>query len=114
MACGNEVQRTFVALKPDTVERKLIGKIIQRFEDRGFNILEMRMLKLSRELAEEYYSEHKGNVITSYSIHYTKLYDYRTFQGLFGNFQFLKGPAPFRLKLLNFPGRFQGLYQSIQ
>jgi len=60
MACGNEVQRTFVALKPDTVERKLIGKIIQRFEDRGFNILEMRMLKLSRELAEEYYSEHKG------------------------------------------------------
>ncbi|ABR55192.1 Nucleoside-diphosphate kinase [Methanococcus vannielii SB] len=60
MRCEDEIQQTFVALKPDAVERKLIGRIIQRFEDRGFNIIEIKMLKLSKELAEEYYSEHKG------------------------------------------------------
>ncbi|WP_459201830.1 nucleoside-diphosphate kinase [Methanococcus sp. CF] len=60
MVCGNEVERTFVALKPDTVSRKLVGRVIQRFEDRGFEIVEMRMLTLTKEMAEEYYGEHKG------------------------------------------------------
>ncbi|AVB76186.1 nucleoside-diphosphate kinase [Methanococcus maripaludis] len=60
MVCENEVERTFVALKPDTVERKLVGRVIQRFEDRGFEIVEMRMLTLTGKMAEEYYGEHKG------------------------------------------------------
>ena len=53
-------ERTFVMLKPDAVKRKLMGRIIQRFEDKGLEIVEMRMLKMSRELAEKLYGEHKG------------------------------------------------------
>jgi len=53
-------ERTFVALKPDAVERRLIGKIIQRFEDKGLDIVDMKMLTLSREMVEKCYEEHKG------------------------------------------------------
>jgi len=60
MVCEDEIQRTFVALKPDTISRKLVGRVIQRFEDRGFEIVEMRMLTLTKKMAEEYYGEHKG------------------------------------------------------
>jgi len=47
-------------LKPDTVRRKLIGRIIQRFEDKGLEIVEMKMLKIPKELAEKLYEEHKN------------------------------------------------------
>ena len=53
-------ERTFVALKPDAVRRKLIGKIIERFENKGLEIIAMKMVKLDREMAEKYYEEHKG------------------------------------------------------
>jgi len=53
-------ERTFVMLKPDAVKRKLMGRIIQRFEDKGLEIVEMKMLKMSRELAEKLYEEHRG------------------------------------------------------
>ena len=46
-------------LKPDAVRRKLIGRIIQRFEDKGLEIVEMKMLNIPRELAEKHYEEHK-------------------------------------------------------
>jgi len=46
-------------LKPDAVKRKLIGRIIQRFEDKGLEIIEMKMLTISRKLAEKHYEEHK-------------------------------------------------------
>ena len=47
-------------IKPDAVKRKLIGRIIQRFEDKGLEIVEMKMLKMSKELAEKLYEEHKN------------------------------------------------------
>ena len=53
-------EKTFVMLKPDAVKRKLMGRIIQRFEDKGFDILDMKMLTIPRELAERHYEEHKG------------------------------------------------------
>jgi len=53
-------EQTFVMLKPDAINRKLVGKIIQRFEDKGFNIVDMKMMKLSKELAETHYEEHEG------------------------------------------------------
>ncbi|WP_131006904.1 nucleoside-diphosphate kinase [Methanofervidicoccus abyssi] len=53
-------ERTFVMLKPDTVRRKLIGRIIQRFEDKRLEIVEMKMLKIPKELAEKLYEEHKN------------------------------------------------------
>lgn len=52
-------EKTFVMLKPDAVKRKLIGRIIQRFEDKGLEIIEMKMLTISRKLAEKHYEEHK-------------------------------------------------------
>lgn len=53
-------ERTFVMIKPDAVKRKLMGRIIQRFEDKGLEIVKMRMLKMSRELAEKLYEEHRN------------------------------------------------------
>lgn len=52
--------RTFVLLKPDAVQRGLVGRIVQRFEDRGLKLVGMKMLRVSRSLAETYYEEHKG------------------------------------------------------
>lgn len=53
-------ERTFVMIKPDAVNRRLISEIIGRFEKRGFKIVAMRFLKPSREMAEAHYAEHKG------------------------------------------------------
>lgn len=55
-----EVQRTFVAIKPDGVERGLIGEVVGRFERRGLKIVGMKLLQVSREMAETHYGEHKG------------------------------------------------------
>ena len=53
------VERTFVIIKPDAVRRGLIGKIISRFEDKGFRVIALKMLRMTRETAEELYSPHK-------------------------------------------------------
>ena len=62
--------RTFVMIKPDGVYRKLVGNIIDRFERKGFDIINMRMLQPTKELAESHYEEHRGkdfyNRITDY------------------------------------------------
>lgn len=55
-----EMQKTFVLIKPDGVERGLKGEIISRFEKLGFRIIEMRLFRIDRELAETHYSEHKN------------------------------------------------------
>lgn len=49
------MEQTLVIIKPDGVKRKLIGRIIQRFEDRKLTILKMRQGTLSRDLAKEHY-----------------------------------------------------------
>jgi nucleoside-diphosphate kinase len=54
------MERTFVAIKPDAVQRGLIGEVIQRFEKKGFKIIAMRMIHVDRELAEKHYGEHVG------------------------------------------------------
>lgn len=53
------MERTFIAIKPDGVERGLIGEIIQRFEKKGFTLVGLKAMKVSRELAETHYGEHK-------------------------------------------------------
>lgn len=55
-----EVQRTFVAIKPDGVQRGLIGDIVSRFEKKGLKIIGMKFMQVSRQLAETHYGEHKG------------------------------------------------------
>lgn len=52
------VERTFVALKPDTVKRGLVGEITARFEDAGFKICGMKMVQADDQLLEEHYEEH--------------------------------------------------------
>ena len=54
------MEGTFIAIKPDGVQRGLIGEIIGRFEAKGFTLVGMKLMKASRELAEQHYGEHKG------------------------------------------------------
>ena len=51
--------KTFFMIKPDGVQRKLIGQIISRVEAKGFKITKIKMMTISKELAEEHYGEHK-------------------------------------------------------
>ena len=51
--------KTFFMIKPDGVQRNLIGQIISRVESKGFNITKIKMMTISKELAEEHYIEHK-------------------------------------------------------
>lgn len=54
------MERTFVALKPDSVKRGLMGKILSRFEDKGYKIIAMKLANVSCELASKHYAEHFG------------------------------------------------------
>lgn len=53
-------ERTFVAIKPDGVERGLIGEIIGRFEKRGLKLVGLKLMRVSVDLAGRHYGEHKG------------------------------------------------------
>ncbi len=53
------MERTFIAIKPDGVQRNLVGEIIGRFEAKGFTLVGLKMLKPSQELAETHYGVHK-------------------------------------------------------
>lgn len=53
-------ERTFVLLKPDAVQRGLVGRIVARFEERGLKLVGVKFLRVSRSLAESYYAEHRG------------------------------------------------------
>ena len=54
------MERTFVAIKPDAVKRGLIGRIIKRFENKGYKIIGLKMLHPTVEMAEKHYQEHLG------------------------------------------------------
>jgi nucleoside-diphosphate kinase len=53
------MQRTFIMVKPDGVQRNLIGEIVARFEKKGFQLVGAKLMQVSRELAEQHYAEHK-------------------------------------------------------
>ena len=53
-------ERTFAIIKPDAVERRVAGKIIQRIEDEGFQIRAMKRVRLSTNEAEGFYAVHRG------------------------------------------------------
>jgi nucleoside-diphosphate kinase len=54
------LERTFVLVKPDGVQRGFIGEIIARLEKRGLKLVAARMVAVSQELAEKHYAVHKG------------------------------------------------------
>ena len=53
-------ERTLVLIKPDAVERQLIGEIISRIERKGLNIVALELRHVSEELAGQHYAEHEG------------------------------------------------------
>ena len=66
------MEKTLLIIKPDAVERNLIGRIIEMCEENGFKILNIKMEKITREKAESFYSVHKGKEF------FEKLVDYIT------------------------------------
>ena len=55
----NLTEQTLIIIKPDAVERNLIGEIISRFENKGFKFVKLQMLSFTKAMAEKFYSEHK-------------------------------------------------------
>ena len=53
-------ERTFIAIKPDGVKRNLIGRIITRFEEKGYKIIGLKLLLPTEEMAAKHYAEHYG------------------------------------------------------
>jgi nucleoside-diphosphate kinase len=54
------MQRTLILLKPDCVQRRLVGTITQRFEQKGLRLAGLKLVQASRDLAEKHYAVHKG------------------------------------------------------
>lgn len=54
------MERTLILIKPDGVQRKLIGEIISFYERKNLNIVELKMLSVDRQTAERHYEEHRG------------------------------------------------------
>ena len=52
------MERSLILLKPDCVQRRLMGEIITRFEKKGLNIIAIKMLQVTPELAQKHYAEH--------------------------------------------------------
>jgi nucleoside-diphosphate kinase len=52
------MERTLILLKPDCVERRLMGRVIARFEDKGLNFVALKMMRVTPELAKQHYAEH--------------------------------------------------------
>jgi len=52
------MERTLVLLKPDCVQRRLIGRALARFEDKGLNIIAMKLMRITPQLAQRHYAEH--------------------------------------------------------
>jgi nucleoside-diphosphate kinase len=54
------MERTLILLKPDAVQRRLVGTLIRRFEQKGLRLVGMKLVQPSRDLAEKHYAVHKG------------------------------------------------------
>ena len=53
-------EQTLILVKPDAFQRKLVGKILQRFEDKGFDIKQLKTYNFRMDKAQEFYSVHKN------------------------------------------------------
>ena len=52
------IQKSFVMMKPDAVQRRLMGKIMSRFEEKGLQIVAVKLMQIDEELAKTHYGEH--------------------------------------------------------
>jgi nucleoside-diphosphate kinase len=60
MSDGQSIQRTLIVLKPDAVQRAIVGELLARFERRGLRIAALRALRVDRAMAEEHYAVHQA------------------------------------------------------
>ncbi|XP_059657303.1 nucleoside diphosphate kinase 2, chloroplastic [Cornus florida] len=72
VASTEEVEETYIMVKPDGVQRGLVGEIISRFEKKGFKLTGLKLFQCPKELAEEHYKDLKSKSF------FTKLIDYIT------------------------------------
>jgi len=59
MFLEKDLERTFLAIKPDGVQRGLVGEIIRRYEAKGFTLVGLKLIKVTKQLAEEHYDVHR-------------------------------------------------------
>lgn len=52
------MERTLIIFKPDCVQRRLVGRILARFEDKGLNLVALKMMQITPDLAKQHYAEH--------------------------------------------------------
>jgi nucleoside-diphosphate kinase len=52
------MERTLILFKPDCVQRRLVGRLLARFEDKGLNVIAMKMMRVTPELSKKHYAEH--------------------------------------------------------
>jgi nucleoside-diphosphate kinase len=64
------MDRSLILLKPGVLQRRLVGKVLARFEEKGLNIIALKMIQMSKPMAETHYKEHQGKDF------YQKLVDY--------------------------------------
>lgn len=62
---GTDMERTFSMIKPDGIQRGLVGEILKRFEKKGIKIAAMKFMEIDEELAEKHYEVHKGKAFYS-------------------------------------------------
>jgi nucleoside-diphosphate kinase len=60
MPDSTNIERTLAIIKPDAVERRLVGEILGRFERKGLRTVALKMIQIDRPLAERHYAIHKG------------------------------------------------------
>ena len=54
------IQKSFVMMKPDAVSRRLMGKILSRFEEKGLQVIAVKLMQIDEDLAKAHYGEHEG------------------------------------------------------
>jgi nucleoside-diphosphate kinase len=64
------MERSLIMLKPGVLQRRLVGKVLARFEEKGLNIIALKMIQMSKAMVEAHYAEHQGKDF------YAKLVDY--------------------------------------
>ncbi|NUO07286.1 MAG: nucleoside-diphosphate kinase [Candidatus Brocadia sp.] len=65
------MEKTLIILKPDAVQRRLLGKILSRFEEKGFQLLGLKMIQIPESLARRHYAMHEGKDFFEPLIRYT-------------------------------------------
>ncbi|XP_049602183.1 nucleoside diphosphate kinase 3 [Syngnathus scovelli] len=65
-------ERTFIAIKPDAVQRKLVGEIVQRFERKGFKLVALKLVQASEDLLLDHYWDLRNKPFFSELIHYMR------------------------------------------